>query len=198
MKDVSQKEGRTILFVSHNLAAMKDLCNVSILMNNGKISDKGETEQMINDYQAMFRSVNKYKSIEVEVEFEDDNNVWDVNQYCIVTINNIDQKQGLILDISFNDVFGKKFFSIEGSKLKDKLIFNDKLQLKILNPGITDTILSMDIGLRSHSLHHYDIIYSNLYQIMTPENSLINPLRGFILPQILLANGESSNFRLLD
>ena len=50
MKDVSKKDGRTVLFVSHNMTAMKSLCNSILYMDNGKVLDLGETESIINKY----------------------------------------------------------------------------------------------------------------------------------------------------
>ncbi len=39
MQDVSDKEGRTVLFVSHNTAAVKNLCNVGVLLEKGLVVD---------------------------------------------------------------------------------------------------------------------------------------------------------------
>jgi len=50
MKDVSTKEGRTVLFVSHNMIAMKNLCNAIMFMEQGKIIETGPTGQVINNY----------------------------------------------------------------------------------------------------------------------------------------------------
>ena len=44
MKDVSQS-GRTVLFVSHNMAAVSNLCHRVLVLNNGKISMNNETEK---------------------------------------------------------------------------------------------------------------------------------------------------------
>lgn len=49
MKDVSG-QGRTILFVSHNMAAVKNLCTRAILMENGRIVSSGDVEQLANEY----------------------------------------------------------------------------------------------------------------------------------------------------
>ena len=38
MQDVSSSEGRTVLFVSHNMAALQNLCNKSMVLAQGKIS----------------------------------------------------------------------------------------------------------------------------------------------------------------
>ena len=49
MGEVS-KSGRTILFVSHNMAAVKSLCNNAILLHNGIVSHTGTAEEVINTY----------------------------------------------------------------------------------------------------------------------------------------------------
>ncbi|MBD2445258.1 ABC transporter ATP-binding protein [Dolichospermum sp. FACHB-1091] len=50
MEDVAEKEGRTVLFVSHNMGAINKLCNLSIWMNFGKIQLKDQTEEVIGQY----------------------------------------------------------------------------------------------------------------------------------------------------
>lgn len=46
-------EGRTIVFVSHALNTVRELCERSILLNEGRIAVMGDTEKVINDYLAM-------------------------------------------------------------------------------------------------------------------------------------------------
>lgn len=53
MKDVSTKEGRTILFVSHNMTAVQSLCKKGILLNNGKIDWSGNAESVVNKYMSL-------------------------------------------------------------------------------------------------------------------------------------------------
>lgn len=50
MQDVSSGEGRTVLFVSHNMASMRSLCNKGILLSNGSVSFQGSIEQTIDKY----------------------------------------------------------------------------------------------------------------------------------------------------
>jgi lipopolysaccharide transport system ATP-binding protein len=50
MKDVSSGEGRTVLFVSHNLTAVKNLCTECLFMEYGTVRRIGPTEQVINAY----------------------------------------------------------------------------------------------------------------------------------------------------
>jgi lipopolysaccharide transport system ATP-binding protein len=46
------KEGRTVLFVSHNMAAVQNLCQRCILFENGRISAQGDTTEVITTYLA--------------------------------------------------------------------------------------------------------------------------------------------------
>jgi lipopolysaccharide transport system ATP-binding protein len=48
-------EGKTIVFVSHALDAVKELCRRSMLLNEGRIVTMGDTEKVINDYLAMLQ-----------------------------------------------------------------------------------------------------------------------------------------------
>lgn len=49
MKDVSG-EGRTVLFVSHNMGAVKELCTRALYLKNGEVHKIGETNEIIKDY----------------------------------------------------------------------------------------------------------------------------------------------------
>jgi len=50
MEDVSKGQGRTVLFVSHNLLAIKQLCNKGILLEGGVKKIEGETSAVIEQY----------------------------------------------------------------------------------------------------------------------------------------------------
>ena len=43
-------QGRTVLFVSHNMSAMQSLCGRVIYLANGQIKGDGEPQHVINDY----------------------------------------------------------------------------------------------------------------------------------------------------
>jgi lipopolysaccharide transport system ATP-binding protein len=49
MSDVAT-EGRTVLFVSHNMAAVKTLCGRTIWLDQGEIMEVGETTQVVLNY----------------------------------------------------------------------------------------------------------------------------------------------------
>lgn len=50
MQDVSKGQGRTVLFVSHNMRSIAALCSNSIVLDNGKIAFEGEVNKSIDWY----------------------------------------------------------------------------------------------------------------------------------------------------
>lgn len=50
MGDVSKGEGRTVLFVSHNMASIKTLCDNGILLKNGTVQYVGEIDKCVSYY----------------------------------------------------------------------------------------------------------------------------------------------------
>ncbi|HTN68786.1 MAG TPA: Wzt carbohydrate-binding domain-containing protein, partial [Dysgonamonadaceae bacterium] len=50
MQDVSTNDGRTVLFVSHNMASVKSLCTAAILIDNGQVKNSGNTEKIVEQY----------------------------------------------------------------------------------------------------------------------------------------------------
>lgn len=50
MQDISTGQGRTVLFVSHNMAAVQNLCTRGIVLNNGLISYRGNVDDAILSY----------------------------------------------------------------------------------------------------------------------------------------------------
>jgi lipopolysaccharide transport system ATP-binding protein len=50
MQDISRQGGRTVLFVSHNMAAIQSLCTRAILMDKGVIINSGEVQFVLEKY----------------------------------------------------------------------------------------------------------------------------------------------------
>lgn len=50
MNDVAHEGGRTVLFVSHNMAAVKNLCTRGVVLQNGMLVYDGGTEDAVNYY----------------------------------------------------------------------------------------------------------------------------------------------------
>lgn len=56
MQDISKNEGRTVLFVSHNMGAVDQLCSKAIVLKGGQIAFRGKTNAAISFY------IDKYES----------------------------------------------------------------------------------------------------------------------------------------
>ena len=108
MKDVSG-QGRTVLFVSHNMAAVKSLCTKGILLSNGKLVYEGNQLETVNKYQFMHTTaggINHSGPLETAVGNQQIRvlqlNAWPRNGE-IVTINS-----GINIEVEFyNSLIGK-------------------------------------------------------------------------------------------
>ncbi|KQT22954.1 hypothetical protein ASG22_14505 [Chryseobacterium sp. Leaf405] len=60
MNDVAKGEGRTILFVSHNMTAVKELCNKGILLSQGTLAYEGDMLNTIIEYQKSSSTTSHY------------------------------------------------------------------------------------------------------------------------------------------
>ncbi|WP_026633035.1 ABC transporter ATP-binding protein [Dyadobacter alkalitolerans] len=68
MQDVSRNEGRTVLFVSHNLGAIRNLCTHSIILDKGEMVFDGSTDQAITHY-LQSTTINKSDKISSSVSW---------------------------------------------------------------------------------------------------------------------------------
>ena len=50
MQDVSKGEGRTVLFVSHNMMAVKSLCKKAVMLENGTLKEIGKVDDVVAHY----------------------------------------------------------------------------------------------------------------------------------------------------
>ncbi|VXC16169.1 Lipopolysaccharide transport system ATP-binding protein [Flavobacterium sp. 9R] len=69
MQDISKGEGRTVLFVSHNMAAVKSLCTRGIVMEQGRVVFEGGINDSIN----LYLNLDKKKNTSTEVVISDSN-----------------------------------------------------------------------------------------------------------------------------
>ncbi|WP_417370984.1 polysaccharide ABC transporter ATP-binding protein [Gelidibacter japonicus] len=72
MQDISKGEGRTVLFVSHNMAAVKSLCTRAIVLENGKTVFEGGTDESVDYYIAK----NSDKIIKMNYSSLDENSLF--------------------------------------------------------------------------------------------------------------------------
>lgn len=56
MDSVSKEEGRTIVFVSHDMSAIEQLCKTAIVLHQGKVVDYAPADQVVSKYLSQTRS----------------------------------------------------------------------------------------------------------------------------------------------
>jgi lipopolysaccharide transport system ATP-binding protein len=66
MSDVNKKDGKTILFVSHNMAVMQKLCDTGMLMQYGQLIAKGSMKNIIEQYLAQGYANAHERSFEID------------------------------------------------------------------------------------------------------------------------------------
>ncbi|WP_073370230.1 ABC transporter ATP-binding protein [Flavobacterium fluvii] len=62
MQDISRSGGRTVLFVSHNMVAVRQLCSRCIVLRDGNLVEFGNTSEMIDNYLSLDNVITVYKS----------------------------------------------------------------------------------------------------------------------------------------
>lgn len=98
--DEVARGGRTVLFVSHNMTAIKSLCKSSILITNGLINDYGETLDVVQNY--LSGSVNKKKK-----SFCDkDNSISYSNSVQLLSVKLIDEENKELEILNGNSKLG--------------------------------------------------------------------------------------------
>lgn len=192
MNELSKGEGRTVLFVSHNMAAVKDLCSSCILLSNGRIIKEGITTEIISYYHSQLTEQKKSDKIKLLLNYENSESIWGIDENVEINIYNLNIEEEYFVDLAFYDQFQNRLFSIEGSKFKDPLRLREKLSIKIINPGIVNSIVSIDVGLKKHFLEGYEFMERGVLEINTVQISNLNPINGIIIPKIITEN-EVSN-----
>lgn len=63
MENVAEKEGRTVLFVSHDMTAIEALCNQGIHLHQGQVMTRGDRNQIIQSYTSLIRHKDTEKGV---------------------------------------------------------------------------------------------------------------------------------------
>ena len=111
MRDAANKEGRTVLYVSHNMNTIRQLCDRCIVLDKGKIIYNGEVEEAIQIYMSSAKASN-----DVELQLED------IKRPKYIT------SQARMLHIKFLDKERNVFYT--GEKIKIKLKWKSNQELK--------------------------------------------------------------------
>ncbi len=118
MDYVSRGEGRTILFVSHNMNAIQKLCTRVLLLNEGKIVHQGKTEEIISLYQ----NLNDNKRNQQFPDRKDSTGSLFV-RFTKIEVIDISTGNSSFIESGNDVIFRFCFSKYNSEKIKDDLIF---------------------------------------------------------------------------
>jgi len=115
MGDVS-KEGRTVLFVSHNMVAMQSLCDRVLWLDNGIAMDDGETDRIISKYLQISSSTVTERT-ESELSSCSRNDIVQLHRACIRPVDGspkdpITIRTPLVMEFEFSNNLPDAFLDI--------------------------------------------------------------------------------------
>lgn len=104
MGDVTKGEGRTVLFVSHNMTAVKELCTKGILLNQGTLEYEGSVLNTIIEYQKNSASATSYHYNGIIDEAEGNENIR-IKEFSVAPVNGniIDIDSGIRVKLVFKN-----------------------------------------------------------------------------------------------
>ncbi len=124
MGDVSKGEGRTVLFVSHNMAAVKSLCNKGIVLQNGEVVFQGSQNDASNFYQS-FHEINPIFNYGGDLENAPGNNSVRILKFEVKARkgNKISMTSGINFEIDFYNFILKQNLDITFEVLNQEDVF---------------------------------------------------------------------------
>ena len=183
MKDVSRGEGRTVLFVSHNMTSIKALCRHGVLLENGGVKYLGDVDEAVRQYLDYY-----IKNLSDWCEISSKNYRYETNQrlkiltakLCSPTMMAQDEEIEVDLLVKKEDPTIREF-TVEmmidtiseqrvGSyisnilQVPDKDEFHIKISLNKHNLAKGKYILNFNLGLKTgeYGYMDYDIVYNTL------------------------------------
>ena len=128
MEDVNRKEGRTILFVSHNMSIVNQFCNKAVLLESGKLSAVDSADKILDKYLSKLQNFNSEYNVSPYAAASK------ANYFNTIFLQNNEEKR--TADFSFNENINLDFsFNINDpiSKIHIIIDFKDRYQSKIFS-----------------------------------------------------------------
>ena len=175
MQDVSKGEGRTVLFVSHNMSAVQSLCTKGIILKNGQILYENEISQVIDHY-----LVESKKDVIKEVDVDDildrpkqniqiksvkllnDNLYYNDDLIVEMVIRSNKEFTDLIAGVGVNTMTSVRLITVENF---DNLIakINPGEEIKVTttipHPNLTPGSYTISVGLRQSTVSDQSFHY---------------------------------------
>jgi lipopolysaccharide transport system ATP-binding protein len=144
MQEVSKNDGRTVLFVSHNMTAIQSLCSQAVLLENGGLKSSGKTKEIISKYLEE-NNIKKLEQVWDELSMPG-NEFISVKSVKIITQNGtsyIDVTTSLQIVVDFVSHINDQQINLSMvlKDIKGEPIFNDSTPSRKLNKGVHRAII---------------------------------------------------------
>lgn len=189
MSDVA-KQGRTILFVSHNMSAIQNLCNKTILLEDGKVISMGESNQVVKKYlsKQLINKISTQKEIDginlIKISFKDkdakETNIIRTFDEIFITCvyNSLKEFRDVSFAVCFNDVTNNRitslwseFFGKNYNIKTGKFTITYNIPSFSLIPGIYDVITYIEskgkVVERIDNVKRIHVAFTNKFGLVT-------------------------------
>ena len=200
-----QKEGKTILFVSHDTSAVKSLCDFAVLMDRGRIVDQGYPEYVINKYLKLVYA----DTIPNKLDSEPDEKTMELHETDITPttfIQDIHNRFGsgsaTVLGVEMIDDYNHPILVIESGlplTIKISVEFKELVVKPIIGMVIRDR-LGNDITATNTLLEGYELKEGRPGDIFTIKFKINVPhlLKGHYSVSPAVANGSLTSHDMCD
>nr|WP_315164834.1 ABC transporter ATP-binding protein [uncultured Flavobacterium sp.] len=161
MQDISRQGGRTVLFVSHNMAAVKSLCTKGMLLEHGKIKMHSDIVSVVNEYgnSSIDKAEFLYKIKENETQISEVTltstdkvtNVFSYAQDIIITVTILVNNPKVVMALNLKDSDFNLIFI-------DEFPVNESGQIQVTIPkkSFLKGLFYVDIHLYAPNVEFYD------------------------------------------
>ncbi len=165
MQDVSQQEGKTVLFVSHNMGSIRSLCRSTLWLKNGHLFMSGRTMDVVNAYtEEAFDAASAVINLQDAVRPTGLGEQLRVNQVVFNNGGSICHGESLSIRLkyetqsAFEDVtFGVGFATMEGTRLMTIESNTDGNYFEVARKADDEIEVTMDCLLLQPGHYTFDI-----------------------------------------
>jgi ABC-type polysaccharide/polyol phosphate transport system ATPase subunit len=186
MKDISTSHGRTILFVSHNMGAIRSFCDRCIYLEKGEVKADDRTDAVLPMYFGLGNTT-ELEGFFITAVPADPSGEW-----CTGTALDIDIRwdkgryaPGWHADIACYTLEGEKLFALQSHTLPGFSSADpgaSGIRFSVINPGLVDRDIRLDVGVRPSEHQPYNVVIENAL-LLSPSVKLIEHNR---VPDVLL------------
>lgn len=180
MREISTGDGRTILFVSHNMGAIRTFCDRCILLDRGRLRMDDQTEKVLPQYFGLGKKA-EHQGLKVTATPLDASGEWVVGSAIAIEITWEPGRYapGWHADIACYTMEGQKLFALQSHTMRgfDSTKGTSRgVRFEVVNPGLVDHDVRLDVGLKPNAYVPYDALIENALQL-TPGNKGIEENR---------------------